>query len=100
MKGFHFSKFVPSEGGKSDFERLLDVFMQLLSYTNGDAEEALRWMTELDKEYQFSTPQYGIGDFIEELKQKGYIDEDNRSGQINITPKTEQGIRKRSLDEI
>ncbi|MFZ9263477.1 MAG: hypothetical protein ACO3AA_09125, partial [Chitinophagaceae bacterium] len=100
MKGFHFSKFVPSEEGKSDFDRLLDIFMQLLSYTNGDAEEALRWMTELDKEYQFSTPQYGIGDFIDELKQKGYIDEDNRSGQINITPKTEQGIRKRSLDEI
>ena len=42
MKGFYFSKFVPSEGGKSDFDRLLDVFMQLLSYTNGDAEEALR----------------------------------------------------------
>lgn len=100
MIGFHFSKFTPKENQQSDFERLLNAFMQLLNYTNGDAAEALRWMTELDKEYQFSTPQYGMGDFIEDLKQQGYIDQDNQTGQINITPKTEQGIRKRSLDEI
>lgn len=100
MKGFHFSKYTKRDDGKSDFEKLLDIFMQLLDYTNGDAEEALRWMTELDKEYKFSTPQYGIGDFIEDLKQKGYIDDQNEKGQIKITPKTEQGIRKRSLDEI
>ena len=66
MPGFSFSKFTPSNSGKSDFDRMLDAFMQLLSYTNGDAEEALSWMTQLDKEYQFSTPQYGIGDFIED----------------------------------
>jgi uncharacterized protein with von Willebrand factor type A (vWA) domain len=100
MKGFHFSKYTKRDDGKSDFEKLLDIFMQLLDYTNGDAEEAMRWMTELDKEYKFSTPQYGIGDFIEDLKQKGYIDDQNEKGEIKITPKTEQGIRKRSLDEI
>ena len=82
MKGFNFSKYTKRDDGKSDFEKLLDIFMQLLDYTNGDAEEALRWMTELDKEYKFSTPQYGIGDFIEDLKQKGYIDDQNEKGEI------------------
>ena len=100
MKGFRFTKHVPHDDGKTDFERLLEVFMQLLNYTNGDATEALGWMTQLDKEYQFSNPQYGLGDFIEDLKSKGYIDEDNQTGEIHITPKTEQDIRKRSLDEI
>lgn len=100
MKGFRFSKFVPGNVGGSPFEKMLDIFMQLLNYTNGDAEEALSWMTELDKQYDFSTPQYGIGDFIEDLKQKGYVDEDNRKGEIHITPKTEQTIRKRSLEDI
>lgn len=100
MKGFRFSKFVPSESSKTDFDKMLDVFMQLLNYTNGDAAEALGWLTQLDKEYNFSNPQYGIGDFIEDLKQKGYIDENNEKGEIRITPKTEQDIRKRSLDEI
>jgi uncharacterized protein with von Willebrand factor type A (vWA) domain len=100
MNGFRFSKFVPQQPGGSGFDKMLDVFMQLLNYTNGDASEALSWMTQLDKEYHFSTPQYGIGDFIDDLKQKGYIDENNEKGEIKITPKTEQGIRKRSLDEI
>jgi hypothetical protein len=100
MKGFQFSKFMSSDDGKTDFDRMLDIFMQLLSHTNGDANEALSWMTELDKEYKFSTPQYGLGDFMDELKEKGYVDEENDKGEIKITPKTEQWIRKRSLDEI
>lgn len=100
MKGYSFSKFIPGNPGGSGFDKMFDAFMQLLSYTNGDAAEALSWLTQLDKEYNFSTPQYGIGDFIDDLKQKGYIDEDNQKGEIKITPKTEQGIRKRSLDEI
>ncbi len=32
--------------------------------------------------------------------EKGYIDDRNENGEIKITPKTEQGIRKRSLEEI
>jgi uncharacterized protein with von Willebrand factor type A (vWA) domain len=100
MKGYRFTKFIPQAPGGSGFEKMLEIFMQLLSYTNGDAEEALRWMTELDKEYKFSTPQYGIGDFIDDLKQKGFIDDENQRGEIKITAKTEQVIRKRSLDEI
>ena len=49
MKGFHFTKYDSEAEGKSKFEQLLDIFMQLLTYTNGDVEEALRWMNELDK---------------------------------------------------
>src|ERR671927_1406281 len=41
-----------------------------------------------------------MGDFIDELKEKGYITEDAERGEIKITPKTEQAIRKRSLEEI
>jgi Ca-activated chloride channel family protein len=100
MKGYQFSLFDPNSQGKTSFEKLLDVFLQLLTYTNGDAGEALNWLTQLDKEYELTNEEYGLGDFIEDLKQKGYIDENNQSGEIKITPKTEQGIRKRSLDEI
>src|SRR5277367_2444681 len=100
MIGFHFKHFDPNETGKSKFEQLLDVFMQLLSYTNGDVGEALQWMNQLDKEYQLTDEEYGMGDFIEDLKDKGYIDDNKQTGEITITPKTEQGIRKRSLEEI
>src|SRR6185369_3259225 len=88
MKGFHFSKFDPNEDGKTKFEQLLDLFMQLLTYTSGDVAEALDWMNQLDRQYELTNEEYGMGDFIEELT------------KIEITPKTEQGIRKRSLEEI
>jgi Ca-activated chloride channel family protein len=100
MIGFHFTKFDPNQQGKSKFEQLLDLFMQLLNYTNGDVAEALEWMNQMDKEYKLTGEEYGMGDFIDDLKNKGYIDENKQSGEISITPKTEQGIRKRSLEEI
>jgi Ca-activated chloride channel family protein len=100
MLGHRFSKYDPRQQGKSKFEQLLDLFMQLLTYTSGDVNEAMNWLTQLDKEYQLTDEEYGIGDFIQELKDKGYIDENRQNGEIKITPKTEQGIRKKSLDEI
>ncbi|MEN9569437.1 MAG: hypothetical protein RL172_668 [Bacteroidota bacterium] len=100
MKGYHFSGFDANAQGKTTFEQLLDIFMQLLTYTNGDVAEAMQWMNELDKEYKLTGEAYGMGDFLEELKQKGYLDENKQSGEIKITPKTEQGIRQKSLEEI
>jgi Ca-activated chloride channel homolog len=100
MIGFHFKNYDPNDESRAKFDQLLDIFMQLLSYTNGDVGEALQWMNQLDKEYQLTDGEYGMGDFIEELKEKGYIDDNNQMGEIRITPKTEQGIRRRSLEEI
>lgn len=100
MKGFNFSKYDPEENDKPKFEQLKDLFFQLLTYTNGDATEALSWLNELDKKYELTNNEYGIGDFIDELKEKGFLSENERSGEIKITPKTEQGIRKKSLEEI
>jgi Ca-activated chloride channel homolog len=100
MIGHNFSKYDPDQNKKSSFDKLLDAFMQLLTYTSGDVAEALSWLTELDKEYDLTSEEYGIGDFIEDLKEKGYIDENRQNGEIKITPKTEQGIRKKSLEEI
>jgi uncharacterized protein with von Willebrand factor type A (vWA) domain len=100
MRGFHFSKFDPNENGKTKFDQLLDLFMQLLTYTSGDVAEALDWMNQLDRQYELTNEEYGMGDFIQELKDKGYITEKEDNGRIEITPKTEQGIRKKSLEEI
>src|SRR3982751_1413758 len=100
MRGFHFTKFDAGEDGKSRFEQLLDLFMQLLTYTSGDVGEAMQWLNELDKQYNITDDEYGMGDFIDELKEKGYLSEDNQTGKIEMTGKSEQTIRKRSLEEI
>ena len=73
MIGWRFSDFVPEPSSGDPFERLLKIFKELLLHTSGDVEEALSWLTELDKQYNLTTPEYGIADFIEDLKNKGYI---------------------------
>lgn len=100
MKGFLFTGYNPNEGGKTRFEQMLDLFLQLLTYTSGDAAEALSWLTELDKKYGFTDDDYGMGDFIDDLKNQGYLKENPANGEISISSKAEQGIRKRSLEEI
>lgn len=100
MLGFRFSAINPEEGKPSGFEQLLDLFLQLLSYTSGDATEALQWLNELDKEHQLTTDDYAMGDFIEDLKQNGYLQEDPATGAFRISAKTEQQIRQKSLEEI
>ena len=100
MIGHHFFSYNPDQNGKTKFEQLLDIFMQLLTYTSGDAAESLSWMNELDKQYHFTDKDYGMGDFIEDLKQNGYLKENPANGDFSITGKSEQTIRKKSLEVI
>lgn len=101
MKGFKFTKYTPSQDPeKSTFENLLNIFLQLITMTGGDVAEALSWLTNLDKRYNMTNPDYGIGNFIEDLKEKGYLTEENHKGEIKITGKSEQLIRKNALEEI
>jgi len=101
MKSIKYAAWDPALHGQtlSVFERLLDIFQQLLQHTAGDAREALRWLTALDKQYGLTEEDMGIGDFIEELKKQGYLKE-SEPGVVVITARTEQAIRKRSLEEV
>ncbi len=100
MAGNRFYKFTPNENGKTKFEQMLDIFMQMLNYTSGDAGEALQWLNELDKQYKITNDDYGMGDFIQDLKDNGYIKDDPDGDMPILTKKSEQTIRKRSLEEI
>ncbi len=100
MIGHRFTEFVPGNSGENRFEDLLKVFLQLLTITSGDVSEALNWMNELDKRYNLTDNSYGMGDFINELKDKNYIEENPDTNTFIITAKSEQSIRKQSLEEI
>ncbi len=97
--GFIFSS--PSAEDLSLFDKLLDIFKELITHTSGDADEALDWMRELDEEYHLTTPEYTMDDFIEDLIKKGYLkDPAEEDGQFKITAKTEQGIRQHALNQL
>ncbi len=101
MPGHRFSKYVPPPPDqKTDFERLLSVFMQLVLITSGNVSEALQWMTEVDRQHKLTRDNYGMGDFIEDLKKKGYISDDGPNGEFKLKAKTEQSLRQSALEEI
>ena len=99
MLGYQFSKY-SGEQNQDPFEKLFSIFKELLVYTSGDVPEALSWLNELDKEYKLTDSNYGMGDFIEDLKKRGYLKEDPQEGSFIMTSKIEQEIRKDSLDQI
>ena len=100
MKGFRFTGYQPLEKKeKSDFERLLKIFMELMLITSGNVSETLKWLTDIDRQYKLTTQDYGIGDFIEDLKKNGYLSEEE-PGQYQMTAKSEQKVRHSALEEI
>ncbi|MEQ9403289.1 MAG: VWA domain-containing protein [Cyclobacteriaceae bacterium] len=101
MIGYRFTHFIPDKDSeKNAFDNLLNIFLQLMVITSGEVNEALSWLTNLDREHGLSTSDYGIGDFIDDLRNKGYINDQNEKGELRITAKSEQQIRKSALEEI
>ncbi|MHB9013318.1 MAG: vWA domain-containing protein [Ignavibacteriaceae bacterium] len=100
MIGTRFTEFFPGNQGKSEFDNLLKIFLQLLTITSGDVSEALNWLNQLDQQYKLTDDNYGIGNFIQELKDKNFIEENENDSTIHITAKGEQSIRRQSLEEI
>ena len=102
IKGLRFETY--EEPHKSPFDRLFEVFKELITHTSGDVDEALDWLAQLDKEYELTTPEYSLDDFIEDLKKKGYLKEEidpQKGGNgLKITAKTERAIRQKALDQI
>src|SRR5690606_1296896 len=99
--GFVFTSY--EEPDQTPFEKLFEIFKELITHTSGDFDEAIDWLRELDKEFKLTTPEYTIDDFIEDLKNKGYIVERlglGSEGSVDITSKMEKALRQNALDQI
>src|SRR5690606_8805716 len=99
--GFIFTKHTPKD--QSPFEKLFDVFQELITHTSGDFDEAMDWLKQLDEEYNLTTEDNTLDDFVEDLKKKGYLREEIKidvSNGLGITEKTERALRKRALEQI
>jgi Ca-activated chloride channel homolog len=101
MIGWRFTEYVPDGTEGASFEKLLELFQELLVYTSGNVSEALSWLTELDKEYKLTDENYGLADFIQDLIDKGYIHQpDPKEGRFAPTSKMELAMRQRALEDI
>ena len=102
MDGVIFEKFIGSFKNlkTKNFDELFKLYQQILLITSGDFNKTISVLTELDRKYNITSPEYGIGNFIEDLKKKGYVVENKSDGEIQITKKSEIEFRRSALDEI
>ncbi|MEM7574185.1 MAG: VWA domain-containing protein [Bacteroidota bacterium] len=101
MIGWRFTKNYPGSGEENPFDRLLQLFQELLMHTSGNVSEALSYMNELDKRYELTSDDYSMADFIQDLIDKGYIEStDPQNPNFTPTAKTEGEMRKKALKDI
>ena len=99
--GFVFEPYKTED--QSPFDKLFEIFKELITFTSGDFDETINWMKELDKEYNLTNKDYNIDDFVEDLKKKGYIKQKidpKGSTETTLSAKTEQALRKKALNQI
>lgn len=101
MLAWQFSEFKGKGEGQSIFDQLLEIFKELLIHTSGDVDEALSWLNEIDKKYKITNDDYGMADFIQELKDKGFL-KDRQAGPPGKVPtaKMEKALRQTALEQI
>ncbi len=99
MIGIRFTDYRP-EAQTGDFDSLLKIFLQLLTMTSGNVAQSLKILTELDRKYNLTGAEYGVGDFVQDLRDKNFLKEDPRTNTLTPTAKSEQTIRQQSLEEI
>ncbi len=100
-KGFVFKQY--EEPFQTPFDKLFEIFKELITYTSGDFDEAIDWLRQLDKEFKLTTPAYTVDDFIADLKNKGYIVERlgfNGKEGVDLSSKMEKALRQNALDQI
>ena len=106
-KGFIISKHIAEE--VDHFDRVFDIFKELLTHTSGDIDEAFDWLNSLDAEYKIFSDEYTLEDFEEDLKKRGYIKEEidfeegnkgKGKGKNILTAKLESALREYALDQI
>jgi len=100
MIGWTYRK--PDEDENSNpFERLFKIFQELILHTSGDVQEALSWLTQLDKEYKLTDENYSLGDFIQDLIDKGYLSpDDSQRGGFAPSSKLEISLRNKAIGDV
>jgi len=110
--GYRFT--LGNEQNKTPFERLYDIFQELITHTSGDVDEAIDWLRQLDREYELTDENYTIDDFLEDLLEKGFLREelvssagdpskeanDAQKRALKMTAKLERELRKRALEQL
>ena len=93
------------------FDRVFDIFKELITHTSGDLDEAFDWLNELDREYNIFNDDYTLDDFKDDLRTTLGLSKKiktNKEGETKgtgkgkdlLTAKLESALRQFALDQI
>jgi Ca-activated chloride channel family protein len=100
MLGIRFEKLIANNKKQSVFEQLLSLFLEIMVHTSGDVDETFKWLKYIDEENKITTPDYTLEDFKKDLEENGYLTKNPNGKGNKLSSKSEQIIRKRSLDQV
>src|SRR5688500_2781986 len=96
-----YSKWRPGkrQNDEDKLKQFIELFNQLLLQTSGDVQESLQWMQYLSEQYKIFGPDMTLDMFMDELKKRGLIEEDENS-LLKPTNKAVANIRRDALLEL
>lgn len=95
---FSYSQFDPSFFHQLSMEKIMKLFLDLLTQTDGDVDQALDWLERLWKHHDFFGGKYTIEDFKKFLEEQGTIRA--AAEGFELTGKGELQIRRAAFDDI
>ena len=100
MPAWRYSRFDAAAAAREErLRHLRRLFVELLLRTNGDVEEALRWLEQLGKRHGFFDEQLSLEDFRRWLLGEKTVARD-KGGLLKLTPVGEKLLRASSLDAV
>ena len=55
MAGYRFEKYITPDDDRTPFQKLLELFLEIMVHTSGDIEETFSWMKIVDEEHKITT---------------------------------------------
>lgn len=102
MVGTLFTKYISSEDDAPwDFDRIKDLFLEMLLHTSGDVSEAFDWLNELSDRFSIFDDDYTLADFKSDLISSGFFTPDSsKGGDQKLSASTEKLFRQKAFEQI
>jgi uncharacterized protein with von Willebrand factor type A (vWA) domain len=102
MVGTLFSKYIANnDSDEWDFDRIRDLFLELILHTSGDIEESFDWLNEIGQNNKIFDEDYSFEDFKNDLITSGFFQPEGKgSPGMKLSAGTEKLFRQKAFEQI
>lgn len=102
MLGTFFTKYISEQKQEWDFDKIKDLFLDLLLHTSGDVDEAYEWLKHIDKQFNIFSDDYTFQNFKDDLEASGFFDKNSGKGggDKKLSASTEKMFRQKAYEQL